>query len=377
MHQYTADLANRVAQSETALNALIRFDDNEVHLVTTERYPKDRYLPTVTVHTPVRCGDTGFSKTAFNVGGLRATAQAVRALAPDVVHITGPHIWNTLLMDILRQAGIPVIHTLHDLTPHSGGTYGGLLQAWNRWVIRTTPHLLVHGKRYRRQLLARGTPEWRVTYTPLLHLFLGQRHFHRQANLQKDVAYEPLVLFFGRFERYKGVDQLIAAWHSEPNLGSLARLMLAGKGDLTQLWPHSLPESIEVRNRLIQDDEALELFKRCSLVVLPYRAATQSALVAAAYFFNKPVIVTQSGALAEYVIAGETGWVVPSGDSQALGATLRQALSDPRRLRAMGRAGRRWYEEQRWQEEETLFSMYVGLCTPMQDVMHPAVQAIA
>ena len=42
MHQYTADLANRMAQA-----------DHQVHLVTTRHYPRDRYLPAVIPHTPV------------------------------------------------------------------------------------------------------------------------------------------------------------------------------------------------------------------------------------------------------------------------------------------------------------------------------------
>jgi glycosyltransferase involved in cell wall biosynthesis len=49
-------------------------------------------------------------------------------------------------------------------------------------------------------------------------------------------------------------------------------------------------------------------------LVLPYRDATQSALVAHAYFFRKPAIVTRTGALPEYVVEGETGWVVPRAD---------------------------------------------------------------
>ncbi len=377
MHQYTADLANRIAQSFTALNALVRFDDSDVHLVTTCHYPQDRYLPGVTVHTPVRSTDTGFSGAALNLTAFRKTAQAILSVAPDVVHITGPHIWNTLLMDILRRANIPIIHTLHDVTPHDGGAYGGLLQAWNRWVILTTPHLLVHGKIYRRQLLNSGVPDCRVTYTPLLHLFLGQERFHQQPHLVDGVTYDPIVLFFGRLERYKGVDQLITAWQSSALHQSGRRLLLAGKGNLAQLWPAPLPPGIEVRNRLIEDDEALALFRRCSLVVLPYRGATQSALIGAAYFFRKPVIVTRNGALPEYVVDGETGWIVPPGDERALQRSLSHALSDPARLRVMGEAGRRWYDKERRQEEETLFSMYVGVRASLQEVLRPATQMIA
>jgi glycosyltransferase involved in cell wall biosynthesis len=95
--------------------------------------------------------------------------------------------------------------------------------------------------------------------------------------------------------------------------------------------------------------------------VLPYIGGTQSGLVAEAYMFGKPVIVSASGALAEYVVPGETGWVVPEGDARALADALREALSDPERCRRMGAAGRRWYDEQRVAERAGLLSMYERL----------------
>ena len=109
MHQYTADLANRMAQA-----------GHQVHLVTTRHYPHDRYLPSVGVSTPVETRDTGFSRDALRLSPARDVQAQISALLPDVVHVTGPHSWNISLLRLLRQASIPVIHTLHDLEPHSG-----------------------------------------------------------------------------------------------------------------------------------------------------------------------------------------------------------------------------------------------------------------
>ena len=76
-------------------------------------------------------------------------------------------------MHALRRRGVPVIHTLHDLDPHHGVRYPALIRLWNRLIIASGCHLLVHGRRYRDQLLAAGVAPERVTYTPLLHGFLG------------------------------------------------------------------------------------------------------------------------------------------------------------------------------------------------------------
>jgi len=80
--------------------------------------------------------------------------------------------------------------------------------------------------------------------------------------------------------------------------------------------------------------------------------------VAAAYYFHKPVVVTQAGALPEYVEEGRTGHVVEPGDPGALARCLEALLANPERLARMGTAGRAWYEEQRREEQRTLLQMY-------------------
>ena len=148
------------------------------------------------------------------------------------------------------------------------------------------------------------------------------------------------VLFFGRVETYKGVEDLLAAWESATAIPPCAaRLTIAGPvAPGVRLPP--LPPGVELRDRRVFDEEAEALFRSASLLVLPYRDATQSALVAAAYAFGVPAIVTDAGALPEYIIPGETGWVVPAGDVAALAAALRRAFADLARLRKMGNAGR-------------------------------------
>ena len=360
MHQYTADYANRMAEA-----------GHDIHLITTTTYPADRYAPNITIHTPITTHNTG-----FNLDALRSTQYAVQTLSrllqelqPNVTHFTGPHLWNPLLLRRLRRAGIPTIHTLHDLDPHPGSPYGPLLHLWNGAVLRYADHILVHGQRYKERLA-----RYPITYLSLLHLFLGYELSSKfevsdhEPELPAPLPLSPspslpfsstlTVLFFGRLEIYKGVTILLEAWARYKAMGGSGALLLAGSGDLPALWPGDLPPDTEFHNRRIEDAEALQLFQRCSLVVLPYIGATQSALIPAAYAFGKPVIATCSGALPEYVVEGETGWLVPPGDPPALAATLSTALSDPARLAAMGKAGRVWYNRERIEELKTLLALY-------------------
>ena len=53
------------------------------------------------------------------------------------------------------------------------------------------------------------------------------------------------------------------------------------------------------------------------------------------------VVATAAGALTESVLDGETGLLVPIGDTDALGAAIVRILSSRETAEAMGAAGRR------------------------------------
>ncbi len=352
MQQYTADLANG-----RALDA-----DTQVTVVTVRTTPLDRFSPKVNVQAIVAVRGTGLKAGNFSPAGWLRVYRTIINTRPDVVHFTSPHVWNPLLMLALRRIGLPIVHTLHDLDPHSGAGYGKSLYVWNDLIKRLADQILVHGQLYRARLISDGLQADRVTSVPLLHLFVNQSNETRlrdqfMTQLPPADAAAPFALFFARLEGYKGVGVLIEALRQLAN-HSQVRAVVAGQGDATAVMSTPLPANVEIRNRMIKDTEAIDLFSRCSVVVLPYLDATQSALIAAAYFFGKPVIVTRTGALPEYVADGATGWVIEPNRPRELAQCLESALNDPVHLSKLGQAGREWYLVQRRLERRNLRLMY-------------------
>ncbi len=125
-----------------------------------------------------------------------------------------------------------------------------------------------------------------------------------------------LILFFGLIRDYKGLDILIRAM-AEPEVRNLGiRLLVAGeyytKPDLyLDLINHlGLSENIILHTEFIPDSKVALYFNAADLVVQPYKTATQSGVTQIAYHFNKPMVVTDVGGLAEMVPDGIAGYVV-------------------------------------------------------------------
>ena len=138
---------------------------------------------------------------------------------------------------------------------------------------------------------------------------------------------DDVILFFGYIRKYKGLDILLDAMpevFSNRNI----KLLIAGefyddeKKYLNKLTDLNLSENIFLVKEFIPNDDVKFFFSACDLVVLPYLSATQSGIIPVAYFYDKPVVVTDVGALTEVVEDGNTGYVVKPNDEGSLAKAI-------------------------------------------------------
>ena len=137
----------------------------------------------------------------------------------------------------------------------------------------------------------------------------------------------PVILFFGFVRKYKGLEYLIRAMPEvlrsvQVNLLIVGEFWEDKEPYLKTIEELGLQGNIEIVDRYVPNEEVGLYFSAADVVVLPYIDATQSAIVSLAYAFDKPVITTAVGGLPEVVSDGETGFIVPPKDSEALAAAI-------------------------------------------------------
>ena len=155
---------------------------------------------------------------------------------------------------------------------------------------------------------------------------LPKEEARRMIGIDTDGHY---VLFFGFIRSYKGLDLLLDAM-ADPRIAQRdIRLIVAGEfyGDpkpyMEQIERLGIADRIKLCTDFIPDSQVNRYFCAADLVAQPYKSATQSGVTQIAFHFEKPMLVTDVGGLAEIVPDGKIGYVVQPDAHQIADAIVR------------------------------------------------------
>jgi glycogen(starch) synthase len=143
---------------------------------------------------------------------------------------------------------------------------------------------------------------------------------------------EPLLLYFGRLEWEKGVQDLLAALPQIRRDHPGARLVIAGKGlHLEELVAQA--RRLRVRRAVhfaghLPDRELRAALAAADAVVLPSRYEPFGIVALEAAASEAPLIASTAGGLGEVVIDGITGLAFTPGDVVALRTAVDTVLRD-------------------------------------------------
>ena len=264
----------------------------------------------------------------------------LKSYTPDVVHFQGGHLWFNFVLNTLRKR-YPLVVTIHNVRHHLGDRSSGKIPQWVMDLgYRQADAVVVHGDNLRSQV-ANVFPKLASHTTTVPHIVMGGEDDGDNTNGMRQQKNH--ILFFGRIWQYKGLEYLIKAVPKIAEAVPDVKVIIAGKGDdfsNYQSWIDQQDASrFEVHNEYISNERREELFARSEVVVLPYVAATQSGVIPIAYTYKKPVIATTVGCLPEVVFDGQTGFLVPPRDSDALAHAAIRILQNPDLQKKMGEAG--------------------------------------
>jgi glycosyltransferase involved in cell wall biosynthesis len=161
------------------------------------------------------------------------------------------------------------------------------------------------------------------------------------------------LLFFGFIRAYKGLDLLLEAF-ADARLAALpVKLIIAGEFYEDAAPYEALVRQYGLESRLVRatdfipNEQVADYFCAADLVVQPYKNATQSGVSQIAYHFERPMLVTDVGGLAELIPDGEVGYVVPP-TAQALADALVDFCTHPDKQAQFEEGTRRVKQQFSW-----------------------------
>jgi glycosyltransferase involved in cell wall biosynthesis len=149
----------------------------------------------------------------------------------------------------------------------------------------------------------------------------------------------PTVLFIGRDFARKGGDVLLAAFALVREVLPDAVLRIVGPAASDA--PEPGVEMLGSLRKTVPAEAArlTEALRTADVFCFPTRYEPFGIVLLEAMAMGKPCVASDTFAVPEMVLDGETGYTVPAGDAAALASRLLEVLRDPPLARRLGEAG--------------------------------------
>ncbi|MGF1663367.1 MAG: glycogen synthase [Kineosporiaceae bacterium] len=313
----------------------------------------------------------GVNAALRTVGVDLAMAAAVGDAAPDVVH---SHTWYANLAGHLGGllSGAPHVLTAHSLEPlrpwkaeQLGGGYR--VSSWAEETAYRGAAAVIAVSAAMREDILRAYPFVDPGRVHVVHNGVDSTAWRPSEEVSALAAAgvdpaAPVVVFVGRITRQKGLPYLLRAAAGLPP--DVQLVLLAGAADTPEIRDEVVglvdglrrdrPAPVVWIDRMLPREDVRQFLTAATVFVCPSVYEPLGIVNLEAMACGAAVVGTATGGIPEVVVPGETGWLVPieqvddgSGTPvdpdrfvADLAATLAEAVSDPARAAAYGRAGR-------------------------------------
>jgi glycogen(starch) synthase len=283
---------------------------------------------------------------------VRAGLALVSDWQPDVIHA---HDWLVThpAVTLASHTGKPLVATIH--ATEAGRHSGWLSQPLNQqvhsvewWLANRADALVTCSAAMRAEVAFLFDLD--PADITVIHNGISQRSWRvpaatvRATHERYNPGGGPVLLFFGRLEWEKGVQDLIAALPRIRRSHPGTRLVVAGKG---QHAPFLVEDARKARVRRsvdfvghLSDTQLVAALAAADVVVLPSRYEPFGIVALEAAAAGAPLVASTAGGLGEVVTHGETGLAFTPGDVDGLTASVRAVLDDPAAARRRAKAAK-------------------------------------
>ncbi|WP_336514307.1 glycosyltransferase [Pollutibacter soli] len=256
------------------------------------------------------------------------TGNELKAFKPDIIVVRywlpfmGPCL-GTILRQVRGNRFTRIICIADNINPHEKRPGDKI---FTRYFVKPVDAFITMSKKVMNDLLkvTRSQPAEFVPH-PLYDNFgeaVSKSIARKALDLPNDGS--RIILFFGFIRAYKGLDLLLKAMAEPGIINAGIKLLIAGefyddrKIYLDLIKELGISDEVILRTDFIPDSQVRFYLCAADLVVQPYKNATQSGVTPLAYHFEKPMVVTNTGALPDMVPHEKVGLVAePDAESIA------------------------------------------------------------
>lgn len=263
---------------------------------------------------------------------------------PDVVHA---HDWLVAhpAIALAEFYDVPLVTTLHatEAGRHSGWVSGRInkqVHALEWWLANESDALICCSHSMEDEVTRLFGPD--LPSISVIHNGIDVSTWrYRERELRSGA---PTLLFVGRLEYEKGIQDAIAALPRIRRSHPGTTLVIAGEGTqygwLRELTvKHRVSRAVTFLGKL-EHDELIGWLHGADAIVLPSRYEPFGIIALEAAAAGTPLVTSTAGGLGEAVVDGETGLSFEPGDVAGLANSVRRLLDDPDATQARAAAAR-------------------------------------
>ncbi len=265
-------------------------------------------------------------------------SRVIRQLKPDVIHAHDPRAVTmaATALSITAPTPTPVFvasRRLESRVSHS---------SFARWTYAQVDGFIANSKIISDRLVTDGIPRVKIS---IVNEGVDVDRIERLAPANVRAAFylptqAPIVGNVAALVPHKGQHHLIDAAAITVRQVPDARFVIVGDGELRQSLEDQIRHKHLERHVFLAGfrDDALELTKGFDLFVMSSTTEGMCNALVDAMAAAKPAVATDAGAIPEVMVDGETGFLVPTRNHEAMAARIVQLLKNPKLMARMGEA---------------------------------------